>query len=792
MTGKLLIDWLNQRKKVNSHRQLVVISGQFDWCAAQAETILDYETSRTLLVSRRAIGEYLPRTNSTKADYAIKAGTNNSRSTIHSDLTQYKQQLGTEFDVLVYDAFDGIKPSALYALEGTIGRGGLLLLLCPKLTDWPEYEATSPGIAFSSFGKHTSSLFVRRMRNMICRQTSTAFLSENKQYLPLDVYEKTASDNLISLKTNNFRGSKLSADAARSISNLTHEQQQALNNLLEVFADEKISTSRIGLIRAKRGRGKSTILGRLAAELIAICPEQAIYITAPHLNNCERAQTEFKAAIKFINTHYKEQQPLSSAQLRLIFVAPDQLLNLDKNSILIIDEAAAISPRIILNVCKYFNKLIMATTVAGYEGSGLGFNLKVLPKLKELNISFTLVELSKAIRWYPNDNLEALFESTFSPLARSFTAVEPAFHTNKINFNNIEFKLVEKSELIEDEETLKTIFGLLVQSHYQTTPDDLMRILDAPDHHIAILTKKTEPNSPVSSQNIISVAVIVNESLANADVKEDLIEDIISSLRRVNGHLVAQNLATTLYDKWFLHSTNWRVVRIAVHSKQRQKGIGSAMLSHIEALAKKQHVDYISTSFGFTNELFSFWKSQHYKLIKIGARRDTSSGEHSSIWVLPLSDEAAWQFYSYAEVILNDMDFLINVILKNENDEHWWLNLKTLLNDAESALALLNRNHDKPIPPSAKHQFTEEQSLHEARYTHYSRLTQFIQGKRSYANAAASIYYYFKHQEKELILLNEIQQKHHSKAQKSVLVEQVKLRVNEYIILEDKRKKLLI
>ena len=86
MTGKLLIDWLNQRKKVNSHRQLVVISGHFDWCAAQAETILDYETSRTLLVSRRAIGEYLPRTNSTKADYAIKAGTNNSRSTIHSDL----------------------------------------------------------------------------------------------------------------------------------------------------------------------------------------------------------------------------------------------------------------------------------------------------------------------------------------------------------------------------------------------------------------------------------------------------------------------------------------------------------------------------------------------------------------------------------------------------------------------------------------------------------------------------------------------------------------------------------
>jgi tRNA(Met) cytidine acetyltransferase len=238
-------------------------------------------------------------------------------------------------------------------------------------------------------------------------------------------------------------------------------------------------------------------------------------------------------------------------------------------------------------------------------------------------------------------------------------------------------------------------------------------------------------------------------------------------------------LATTFYDKWFLKSKNWRIVRIAVLPELRQQRIGSLMLSHIQAIATKQHVDYLSTSFGFTSVLFSFWQSQHYKLIKIGARRDTSSGEHSSIWVLPISHRATWKIYSYAKVIINDMDFLINVILKEQSDENWWVNITDLIVDVENELALLGNDAQKTLEATSLSQMTKERLSQEALNTHQSRLTQFIQGRRSYANAAASIFYCFKQHEGNVSLLNEIQQKHHSKAQKLALIDKIKLKVKK-------------
>jgi tRNA(Met) cytidine acetyltransferase len=351
----------------------------------------------------------------------------------------------------------------------------------------------------------------------------------------------------------------------------------------------------------------------------------------------------------------------------------------------------------------------------------------------------------------------------------------------KNKLNEVHLRLIEKSDLINNESTLKAILGLLVQSHYQTTPDDIMRILDAPDHHIAILTHSSKTSSALINSSILSVVVFVDESLLGTDIDEDLLDKIICASRRINGYLVAQNLASTYSDVWFLNSKNWRIMRIAVQPHLRRLGLASSMLSQIEKLAKEQGIDYISTSFGFTNELFCFWQSQGYKLIKIGARRDTSSGEHSSIWVLPVNAKAVSQFTSYVSIMLNDMDFLVDMILKNNKDEDWWLNKSRLLDDLATGITLLGGETKNREFKSILSQDEKEQETQQALRTHHARLNQFIQGKRSYANAAASVYFYFKQQGIKLDLLADIQQKNHSQAKKATLINEIKLCIKKYI-----------
>jgi tRNA(Met) cytidine acetyltransferase len=98
LTGKLLIDWLKQRQQQISHRQLLLISGNSDWCEQQLVTLLEHFQGTSLLLSNEA--ESQGKTLTYKTDK-------------HCQISQYKQQLGSEHDLLIYNAFDGLKPSAL-------------------------------------------------------------------------------------------------------------------------------------------------------------------------------------------------------------------------------------------------------------------------------------------------------------------------------------------------------------------------------------------------------------------------------------------------------------------------------------------------------------------------------------------------------------------------------------------------------------------------------------------------------------------------------------------------------
>lgn len=708
MTGKSLIDWFTKRQTQLSHRQLLLISGDANWCQQQTVRLLQHARSPTLVLSKAAF------------DYD---SIDNHSFITDCKISQYKQQLGTECDIVIYNAFDGLKPSALYAIEGVIGKSGLLVILSPKFENWAEHEAAHSGIAFSFNTQHTTSLFIERMQQILLKDKFVAYINRHENHLPfafISEHLQNEASQIERLKRNNLQ------------SELSSNQKITFNDLLN---NMKASKS-IGMVTAKRGRGKSTLLGRLAAEAVKSSSDAKIYITAPHINNAQRAQVEFKKVIGHsvsstaLNVNKGRTKRLKS---ELEFIAPDQIYHLSKQSILIVDEAAAIAPSILLYACNKFTHVVMATTVAGYEGSGLGFNLRVLPKLTGLSSSLTSsfhhAELHKPLRWFEGDALEALFRNIFAPFVTDLTlpANQPPQRLSQSHLpstankqNNSHYHHLDKKWLTKHDYILTQVVGLLTQSHYQTTPDDLMRILDASDQHIAVLANSNDLTLP--DVLITSIAVVAHEGNISFSPNDPLLEGILSSQRRVNGHLVAQNLTTTFCEDWFMTAKSWRISRIAVVPEFRRLGLGKCLLQYVKLSAEQAKVEYLSTSFGLTTELLSFWWSQNYNLMKVGARRDTSSGEHSGIMFASLTENADHKFSSYHSVAVNDIDYFLQHILKPHANS--------------DSVILMPDFTKKQCDKSA--QLTYSGDL--ANSVHKLRIEQFNAQKRSFSNTAASIY----------------------------------------------------
>jgi tRNA(Met) cytidine acetyltransferase len=694
LIGKSLIDWLAQRNKYANHRQLLLISGGVHWGQQQTESLLQQTRSSSLLLSNAVMSF----SNNIEFNFVTK-----------SQISQYKQHLGTEYEVAIYNAFDGIKPSALYALEGAIGKSGLLVIICPDLKEWQQYEAEHSGIAFSYNTQHSASLFILRMTDLLLKDDSTAYITANATHLPFAYTNQNKREDSLP-------------------GTLTSQQKAAFKSVLSNAQKDKS----IGLITAKRGRGKSTLLGQIAAALNIQDNLTHIFISAPHINNAQRAQIEYKRVMANSKTdtiNHIQQRDDNHSAFELQFIAPDQLCHLPATAILIVDEAAAIAPSILLYACQRFAHIVMATTLAGYEGSGLGFKIRVLPKLQTLSNAFIGVELHHPLRWHDEDCLEALFTRVFTPFVNDITpqqielaACAPTPKLPGVNRQSTPsyFYRLDKTWLINNENLLAQVFSLLIQSHYQTTPDDLMRILDSTDQHIVVLTNNPSLSSP--SFTVTGVAIIAHEGNIVFAPNDELLQGILSSQRRVNGHLVAQNLAMTFCDDWFLTANNWRISRIAVKPELRRLGLGNLLLQQIRVLAQTNDVDYLSTSFGLTSELSTFWQSQGFRLIKIGARRDTSSGEHSGIMFLTLNEQATNTFNQYLDVAINDLDYFLNHRLKTSNNINSTLLIQTINQHRPEPNALINWNG-----ASAS--------------VHHQRISQFIENKRSLVNTAASIYF---------------------------------------------------
>ncbi|WP_421506802.1 tRNA(Met) cytidine acetyltransferase TmcA [Erwinia rhapontici] len=465
--------------------------------------------------------------------------------------------LGREFHHAVFDARDGFHAEAFAALAGTLRAGSWLLLLVPEWDGWAQ-RPDADSLRWSEGDTACASThFVHHVQQSI--------LADPRVVLWRQPFPQTLS--LVAIQPD------------WQVDN--RAQQNILTELLN-------ATPGIYALTAARGRGKSALAGMLAAHWPGRCR-----VTAPG-----RVSTDVLA--RFAGECFQ-------------FVAPDRLLAEAEQLApgvdwLLIDEAAAIPAPLLQRLVGLFPRVLLTTTVQGYEGTGRGFMLKFCASLPAV----THYQLDEPLRWAANDPLEQIVAGMLLFEDGSAEPQQGAIH----------YSALEQDDWLRQPARMAAIYQLLTSAHYRTSPLDLRRMMDAPGMHFLVATQ---------AESVQGALWLVDEG----GLSSELAAAVWAGKRRPRGNLVAQSLAAHGGSLVAPQLRSRRISRIAVSPLLRGRGIGQQLIAH--ALEHAQGLDYLSVSFGFTVPLWRFWQRCGYKLVRIGSQREASSGCYAVMAVLPLS-----------------------------------------------------------------------------------------------------------------------------------------------------------
>ncbi|MDG3086281.1 GNAT family N-acetyltransferase [Vibrio hannami] len=300
----------------------------------------------------------------------------------------------------------------------------------------------------------------------------------------------------------------------------------------------------------------------------------------------------------------------------LSFISPDELLQTKPVcDLLLVDEASAIPLPMLIAITESYHRVVFSTTVHGYEGCGRGFTLKFSEWLNTHRSGWNLCELKTPIRWAKHDPLEQWLFDTFL-----LNAEAEALPANILSAEEgLKLKLISKVRLSQDRKMAQSSFALLVAAHYQTSPNDLIQLLE--DESTNLIN--------IEIQGVLVGCLLVQ---LEGGMEEKLVADVVSGKRRPKGHMIASTLATQFGIEKAASERCLRVMRIAIHPDAQRLGLGSKALASLNNLAELDF-DYLATSFGVTSELYRFWLDAGFLPVRLGAKRDPASGTHSILMV---------------------------------------------------------------------------------------------------------------------------------------------------------------
>jgi len=569
---------LSQIAGITNHRYLVVVNGDRDWGHSLIQQYLSLHNKQENLCI------------SSQSDF----------NCIIVPVDKAEKYLGNEFDNVIYDAYSGFFPNTFALTEGTLKGGGLMFLLTPDLDNWPS-SSDKFNLLYAMHPFSASDMkdtFIRRMNHIITHTPTISVIHQHK-----DSYFYS-SDVVAS-----------QSEAPRQSLYKTLDQQCAVEKILHTAAGHR---NRPLVIISNRGHGKSSALGIACVKLMneKVCH---LTITGPRKQAARRVFDQINQLLDLPDS--KQDCVIEHRQSTVEFIAPDSLLrNPVKTTMLMIDEAAALPLPMLESLLAQYSRVILSSTVYGYEGNGRGFFIRFLKHLDKKYPGWSLYQLDMPVRWNINDPLEQFCYKAF--LLDTELSTLP--HTNEVDKQSLEFHLLEKDKLLDNEELIQQIFGLLTGAHYKTTPNDLRMIIDSPYISIYYL---------LEHQQLLAVALISSEG----SIEQDVAEDVLKGNRRIKGQLLPQTMISEHSDTSLGQMSYARIMRIAVNPSVQMQGIGSLFISRLQTELEKSY-DFVGASYGGDEGLFHFWEKAGFTPVKVGHKRNAYSGYHSLVVIKGLSN----------------------------------------------------------------------------------------------------------------------------------------------------------
>jgi len=321
------------------------------------------------------------------------------------------------------------------------------------------------------------------------------------------------------------------------------------NKVLESFNTIRGGGKKVFVITSARGRGKSAVTGLGLAGLISKIEKKKkfkVVVTAPSSTSISQLMLFLKKGLDALSIPYKSKDsiygyPLSieGSNFKVYYEIPEATLE-DEGDLLVVDEAAAIGIGYIDSAIKTWKKVVLVTTVHGYEGSGKAFLRYLKRILTTRKVSVMWQELIKPLRYAEGDPVEKWLYDT---LLLDAEPDEPPQ-----NVSHVIYESANVEEIFNDDHKLRQIYGILVTAHYRNNPNDLMIMADGVHHKIKTLS--------TLDGKYIGVVQIAQEG----DLPDSLI-DLALKGGTFDGDLIPDRLIKHVRLRDFGKMKGWRVLR---------------------------------------------------------------------------------------------------------------------------------------------------------------------------------------------------------------------------------------
>ncbi len=520
--------------------------------------------------------------------------------------------LGTTYDFLIIDVYYSLQPSDIGKLYGIVRGGGLIFLITPELEKWKnminKYHLHLITPPYTK--KDLRKIFVKWFVKKLLQHDGIAIIENGEIKKRGNFGGKVKRKKEIKIPSDTIFDEGIYRYA------ITQDQIKFIKKFEEFMKNKRM----VMVLKANRGRGKSSVIGISLAAMTEKRKRSKIILIAPDIKNVDEI-------FRFVEKVMKERgydvvregrKMLIKGKATIEYFPPFDAFA-KKADFIAVDEAASIPPHLLLHFLENAPQIIYSSTVHGYEGAGRSFTIRFLERLKKMNVKSVEIEMTEPIRYSMDDPIE---KWAFDSLLLDAEPVD----IKDTDLKNIEYGKIDIEKILENEDEIKQFFGILIMAHYRNNPNDFAILCDAPNQFARVLK---------NGKNIVcSMQLAFEGGLGKDDSDEIYYRSIM-----IPGNIIPQALIRHYRRKKYGNFRGIRVVRIAVHPSLFDRGIGSEAIKHLEEEAKSMDRDYIGSSFGATLKLLNFWRKNGFVPIHITTSVNSVSGEHSVIVIKPLTTE---------------------------------------------------------------------------------------------------------------------------------------------------------